>query len=324
MREGTTVKRRSFSMLVVLLAAGLSLAAVGQTAVSVFDIEPGVARLGAGGAGISVAAGAETLYYNPASLTKLPGISFSSFYASYLGLASYSAFSLTLRNFGIAALMFNSGGIQGYDAGGSQTTTLSYRNTGFVFGVGLDPSDLKFIPDLPFDMSVGARLKGLTTKVGDARGTGFTLDIGMRSEIPGLNLGPIAISDIAVGLTAVNLFGVLSYEAEQENFGMDLGLGASARFVNLVSAAIDLSLGGHGIHFGLEYSPASTLTLRLGLISKGGISVTAGVGVAVQGFMLDYAYVSHTLGGTHRVSLTIDFSSLDISALSRSLRRLLP
>ena len=52
--------------------------------------------------------------------------------------------------------------------------------------------------------------------------------------------------------------------------------------------------------------------------------MTAGVGVAVQGFMLDYAYVSHTLGGTHRVSLTIDFSSLDISALSRSLRRLLP
>ena len=34
--------------------------------------------------------------------------------------------------------------------------------------------------------------------------------------------------------------------------------------------------------------------------------------------------VSHTLGGSHRVSLTLDFSALDVRALSSSLRRLLP
>jgi len=318
------VKRTNCLILVALLAAGLAFAAAGQTAVSVFDIEPGVARLGAGGAGISVASGAETLYYNPASLTELPGISFSSFFASYMGMASYSAFSLTLRNFGIAALLFNAGGIQGYDAGGSQTDTLSYRNTGFVFGVGVEPSDLPFLPDLPFDMALGARIKGLSTSVGDAKGSGFTLDIGMRTTISDLNVGPISVSDVAFGFMASNLFGTLSYETEQENFGMDLALGASARIAQIVSTAIDLSLGGNGIHFGVEYSPVSTLALRLGLISKSGISVTAGVGIAVQGFMIDYAYASHTLGGTHRVSLTIDFSALDVSALSRSLRRLLP
>lgn len=324
MREGTIVKRRFYVVLVVLFAAGFSLAAGGQTAVSVFDIEPGVARLGAGGAGISVAAGAETVYYNPASLTEVPGISFSSFFASYMGVASYSAFSLTLRNFGVAALLFNAGGIQGYDAGGSRTDTLAYRNTGFILGAGISPSDLPFIPDLPFDVTVGMRIKGLSSNVGGTRGSGFTVDLGVRTRIPNITLGPVPISDVAFGLTAINLFGALSYETERENFGMDLALGASGQFANLVSAAIDMSLGGHGIHFGLEYWPVSTLALRLGLISKGGISVTAGVGVAVQGIMIDYAYVSHTLGGTHRVSLTVDFSALDVSALSRSLRRILP
>jgi len=324
MREGTIVKRRSYMILVVLLAAGLASAAGGQTAVSVFDIEPGVARLGAGGTGISVAAGAETLYYNPASLANLQGISFSSFFASYMGIASYSAFSLTLRNFGIAALLFNAGGIQGYDAGGGQTDTLAYRDTGFVFGAGLRPSDLPFLPTIPFDMSLGIRIKGVSTNIAGTKGFGFTLDIGMSTTLPDLTIGPVSISDVAFGLIAVNLFGALSYETEQENFGMDLSLGTSARFADIVSAALDLSLGGKGVHFGLEYSPVSTLAFRLGLIAKGGISMTAGIGVAVQGIMIDYAYVSHTLGGTHRISLTIDFSALDISALSRSFRRLLP
>lgn len=96
----------------------------GQTSVSVFDIEPGVALLGAGGAGTSVVHGAETLYYNPASLSELPGISFSSFYASYMGLANYSALALTFRNWGIGALLFDGGTITGYDGDGSQTKHL--------------------------------------------------------------------------------------------------------------------------------------------------------------------------------------------------------
>jgi hypothetical protein len=67
-----------------------------------------------------------------------------------------------------------------------------------------------------------------------------------------------------------------------------------------------------------------SLTLRLGLLSGGGLSVTAGLGVNVQGFLVDYAYVSHALGASHRVSLTLDFSGLNLGALGQSLRRFLP
>lgn len=322
MREGKTVKR-TIGWMVVALLIGAGLGASAQTPTTVLDIEPGVAQLGAGAAGLSIVGGAETLYYNPAALTQLPGISFSSFYASYFGLANYSAFALTFRNFGVAALLLNSGSIQGYDGDGTQTDAVGFGNTAFLFGAGLAPSDLPFLPDLPFDFSLGAKIKAITATVGDEGGSGFGVDLGMWASVPDMRFGSLAVSEIAFAVTAVNLFGTVSYDTVQESLLMDIKLGASALFVETVRTSLDLHLGG-SLHFGLAYSPASTFTLRLGLISKGALSVTAGLGVNVEGFLIDYAFVSHTLGASHRVSLTLDFSALDIGALSRSLSRLLP
>ena len=317
------MKRYKLLVLVAILGLGIGVLAVAQQSSTVFDIEPGVNMLGAGGAGISVANGAETLYYNPANLAALPGISFSSFYASYLGLANYSALSLTFRNWGLAALLLDSGGIEGYDVDGNATETLAYKNTGILFGVGIDPSIFPFIPDLSFDFSLGARIKYLSVQIAEETGTGFSFDLGFRTMLPDMSLGPISLTDMAFGATAVNLFGGVSYEVEQDNFLMDLKLGASARLAEAFLVALDLHLGG-SLQLGLVYSPVPTLDLRLGVISKGTVSLTAGVGVDVEGFLIDYAFASHRTGGTHRVSLTLDFSSLDIRAISSSLRRILP
>jgi len=317
------VKAMKIVVAMALLGAGLGLAAGAQQTQSVFDIEPGVGMLGAAAAGVSVASGAETLYYNPAGLSELPGISFSSFYASYLGQASYSAFALTFRNWGVAALLLGSTGIQGYDDEGNPTELLAYRNTGFLFGVGVDPSDLRFLPDFALDMSLGARIKVMTARVGEEAGNGFSLDLGFRMGLPDLHLGGLSIGEVALGVAAVNLFGGLSYETGTDDYLMDIQVGASALFAEQLRAALDVHLAG-SIHFGLIYEPLPTFALRVGLISRGGVSLTAGLGIDVEGFLLDYAYVTNQVGGTHRVSLTLDFSNLDITALSRSFRRLLP
>jgi len=318
------VKRLKGRILVAVLCLGIAVPVAAQHASTVFDIEPGVSMLGAGAAGISVANGAETLYYNPATLAALPGISFSSFYASYLGLANYSALSLTFRNWGLAALLLDSGGIDGYDAEGNPTDALAYRNTGILFGVGFDPSSLPFIPDLAFDFSLGARLKYLSAQIAEETGNGFSMDLGFRTTIPDLRLGPMSVTDAALGITAVNLFGGINYDSgEQDAFLMDLKLGASACLAESFLLAFDLHLGGSA-QLGVVYSPVPTFDIRLGVISTGTVSITAGLGVNVEGFLIDYAFVSHKTGGTHRVSLTLDFSSLDIASLSSSLRRILP
>ncbi len=317
------MKRTKIVVMVALLSVGLGLAGGAQQAQTVFEIEPGVGMLGAAAAGLSIVSGAETLYYNPASLSELSGISFSSFYASYLGQASYSALALTFRNWGVAALLLGSTGIQGYDDDGNPTDTLAYRNTGFLFGVGLDPSDLPFLPSFAIDMSLGARIKILRVRLGEATGSGFSFDLGFRTAFPDMHFGGFGVSDVALGVTAVNLFGGVAYDTADDSFLMDIQIGVSALFAEMVRAAFDVHLSG-AVHFGVIYEPMPTFALRFGVISRDGVSVTAGLGINVEGFLLDYAYVTHTLGGTHRVSLTLDFSSLDVSALSRSLRRLLP
>ena len=317
------MKQIKYLILVAILGLGIGMPALAQQASTIFDIQHGVNMLGAGAAGLSVANGAETLYYNPASLAALPGISFSSFYASHMGLANYSALSLTFRNWGLAALLLDSGGIDGYDANGTPTGDIAYKNTGILFGAGVDPSSFSFIPNLPFDFALGARIKYLNVQIGDESGSGFAFDLGFRTTMPDLNLGPLSVTDMAIGVTAVNLFGGINYDVEQDSFQMDVKLGASARMAKVFFVALDLHLGGSA-HLGVVYSPVPSLDLRVGIISGGTTSFTAGVGVNVDGFLIDYAFMSHKLGGTHRVSLTLDFANLDVGGISRSLRNILP
>jgi hypothetical protein len=318
------MKRNLIVLGVALLVAGLGLGASAENAVSVLDIAPGVGQLGAGGAGIAVVRGAETLYYNPAGLAGLPGISFSSFYASQMGVASYSAFSLALRGFAVAAELYSSGSIDGYDAAGNLIPgELGYSSSAYMFGFGVDPSMFSFLPKLPFSFSVGGVLKVVSTKIADVAGSGFAFDLAFRMDIPPMSLGPLAVTDAAFGVTLANLFGGLSYDATQDSLPMDIGLGLSARLLGVVLIAADVHLAG-SLGVGVTYEPVPTLALRLGILSKGETSITAGVGLNVAGFLIDYAFVSHSVGATHRIGLTLDFSALDIGALGGMLRRILP
>ncbi len=316
--------KRTYTFLgVALLVAGLGLGAACEEAVSVLDIAPGVGQLGAGGAGIAVVRGAETLYYNPAGLVGLPGISFSSFYASQMGVANYSAFCLALRGFAVAAELYSSGSIPGYDAEGNPTGELGYSSTAYMFGFGLEPSMFPFLPKLPLSFSIGGMLKGVSTKIADVKGSGFAFDLAFRTTFPSMSLGPVAVADAAFGVTLSNLFGGISYDATQDSLPMDIGLGLSARLLGVVLVAADVHLGG-SVGIGITYEPVPSLALRLGILSRGEMSITAGVGLNVLGFLIDYAFVSHTVGPTHRIGLTLDFSALDIGALGSSLRRILP
>jgi len=306
-----------------ILLLGIAVTASGQQASTVLDVLPGVQLLGAGGAGQSISSGAETLYHNPANLSQLPGISFSSFYASHMALANYSAASLTVRNWGLALLTLGSSGIDGYDADGLPTGAIAYRNTGVLLGVGFDASSIPLLPRLPVDLAVGARFKYVSSRIAEERGSGSSLDVGLQVGLGGLQVGPIALSDTGVGLTAVNLLGGVSYDAEQDPFMTELQIGFSTWVARMARVAVDLHTSGSS-HLGVTYAAAPTLDHRLGLISRDGIRFTFGVGINLEGVLIDYAFLSHSVGSTHRVALTLDFSRIDVAALRNMFRRILP
>lgn|GEM_PF-441594 len=316
-------------LIVTLLVVGLSSAsAIGQTAISVFDIEPGVRALGIGGAAGALADGPETLYYNAAGLAELTGIGFTSSYTFHLGVAGYSALAVASRYWGVGLLTLNSGNIPGYDADGNSTDNLTYGNSAVLLGFGIDPQQLPFIPTLPIDFRAGGRLKYLSVRNGNTNGSGFALDLAYRMDFPAMRVGPIAFSDIALGATATNVIGRVTYDGYRESFRMDLRVGGSARVARLVLLCADLELGG-SFHVGTEYWPTEALALRAGVLTEpGATSLTIGLGFRVEGFVIDYAFISHpTLSGSHRLSLTIDFSTFDLGVFGRlanSFRRMLP
>ncbi len=311
-------------ILFMMILLGLGLEAAGAGAVSVLDLDPGVRAIGMGGAGLARVDGAETLYNNPAGLTELAGIGLGSFYATQMGLVSYGAVDITFPSWGLAFISLNAGDIQGYDASGSQTSVLSYQDTAVLFGFGVSPKILPFIPQLPIDFSLGGRLKYLSVSNGDAKGSGFSFDLAFLTRLPDRRLGPVSLSDTAFGVSMTNMFGSLNYDGHSDSFRMAIRVGGATKIANLVTTALDLDLSG-SIHLGFEYTPVPTFALRAGVFNRpGGMAITLGLGVDVQGFIIDYAYVTGDLGGTHRVSLSIDFSGIDLSAFSRIFRRILP
>jgi len=320
------VNRSFLLLIVVLLVVGLGgVSAAGQAAISVLDIEPGVRALGIGGAAVALADGPETLFYNAAGLAELSGIGFTSSYTSHLGVAGYSALGLAARNWGVGLLMLNSGNIPGYDADGDPADNLSYGNSAVLLGFGVDPRQLPFIPKLPIDFRAGGCFKYLSVANGPTTGSGFALDLAYHMDFPDIRLGPIALGDLGLGVTATNVLGGLSYDGHNESFPMGLRLGGAARILGMVLLTTDIELAG-GFHLGAEYRPIEPVAVRAGMLTEGGVtSLTFGLGYFIEGFIIDYAYVSHPfLRGSHRLSLTIDFSGLNLGALASTLRRLLP
>jgi hypothetical protein len=309
---------------VVLLGVGLC--GVGRDlALSVNEVDPGVRGVGLGGAGVACADGVEALYYNASRLAGLGAASFQSFYASHLGAADYIALGVTFPSWGVGYLNLSSGDVAGYDAGGNPTEELRYRSSAFVVGFGASPQTLAFLPRLPFDWSIGTRVKIVSSALATESGTGIAFDLAGSILLGSMNLGPVTLSDFAVGFNASNLLGTIRYDNRTETLITDARLGVATIIAGQVLVAFDYELSGR-IHLGLEYRPVPTLAVRVGLLQqRPGILLSLGLGLDLEGFGLDYAYLSSVnLSGSHRLALSIDFGTIDLGSLTNALRRILP
>jgi len=318
------VKRYGALLIAALLGVGLC--GLGQDrALSVTEIDPGVRGVGLGGAGVASSVGVEALYYNAARLADSGSASFQSFYALHLGAANYMALGVTFPSWGLAFLNLSSSDIAGYDAGGNPTETLRYRSTAILAGFGASPRTLSFLPRLPFDWAIGTRLKFLSTAVADARGYGITFDASGFVGLNSLNVAGVTIDDLSIGFLVNNVIGSLRYDNTSDNLLTDARLGMSAVIAGQVLVAIDYEISGR-FHLGAEYRPVPTFALRAGILQQNpGTSLTLGIGLDLEGFGIDYAFLGSTgLSGSHRVALSIDFASIDFGSLMSMLRRILP
>ena len=167
--------------------------------------------------------------------------------------------------------------------------------------------------------AVGGNLKLLNQAIFENTGRGFGVDIGVIVEpYQGLRLGALLLDATGTQVTWDTLDEPTFTRGRRLRFGAAYHfsvprLGRGSLGADVETGQADLgegtaSAGGMLLRAGAEYWFFNTLALRGGWNGKG-LSVGAGLRVKVNtvAFFVDYAFNTHTLGGSQRISVSGEF-----------------
>lgn len=295
---------------IVLFSFAQSLFA--QTVTSTAGLVTPLSALGAsaradalGGALVGLADDPSAIFYNSAGLSQLKAASLSINHNSYLA----SSFEETLLfglptghlgGFGAALQYVSWGGLDERDVNGVSLGTFTDSDVAFSLGWGFP---------LARGFSLGAALHGIQQKVVDSLYTGLSGDLGMLwAPDPNLHLG-LAYTGLGTSVASFN-------PAQDLHGGISvfLPLGKDVNLLPLASGDWQPN-GVSRIQGGLEGAFARSYFLRVGYQGalannqiNGLTGFTAGAGLRLGQFQLDYAFVPYgDLGDTNRISVGYEF-----------------
>lgn len=271
--------------------------------VSLFDLGMGVRPAGMGEAFTGLADDENALFYNPAALALLEKFSANTLYESRFGTSDYATAALAGRRFGVGLLFFNFRTMTQRDAQDQEIGSFGYSNFALIGALGT-----RGLPMLGERLAVGVRLKFYRVNtLAEGSGTGLALDPSFLFTLG--DLGPAKELHLGAMIENILSLGVRYGNEHMERWRFGLRLGVSAAFFERFKAAVDLSPGG--LHLGGEV-PVRTnfgqLFFRVGALSRGGLSLSVGLGVKFRNFRVDYAYIAHPrLPDSQRLSLAFEF-----------------
>lgn len=276
-------------LLVLVLASSPARAQdpTGTASLTAFGL--GARPLGMAGAFTALSDDANALFYNPAGLARLQNRQLTSLYArQYGGLFDTFALGYAQPGFGGAFLTYSMGDIPYTD------------ETGFPSGSRFGVGEHLFLGSYarrvgPLDL--GASLKSYGQTLEAVSGSGFTLDLGI--------LWAPAGTPYQAGLAARNLLGQVIYSAGRPDaFDPVVVLGGAYR-IGPVVLALDKDQPGPW-RLGAEYRASDLVSLRVGIRSGESLTFTAGLGLSLDGYTVQYAYEQPpVLDPTHRISLGV-------------------
>ncbi len=255
----------------------------------------GARSLGMGKAFVSIADDATATYWNPAGLAGITRSELTALHSVLWGGTVYDFISYVQPTrgggtFGFSGTRLFLGGFEGRDA--QNRVTHEFEDIQSAYGVSYGQKILD-------TLSIGATLKKMSHTLDDHKSGSYIVDMGaLYSPVDNLSLGMNLQNLLAVtygtsdDLPIVARMG-LSYRLLRERLtlGMD------------VQSAIGWEMGTP-LHLGAEYWAANFLALRMGIDPQ---EFNMGFGLRYEDYGLDYAYASHELGGSHRISASITF-----------------
>ncbi len=283
----------------------------------------GARALGMGGAHVAVGTDITAGYWNPAGLiglrfpqlmlmhsSRFNGIVKYDYAAVGLPSGRYQTFAISLTRLGVDDIPIT--------ALTDPSLPLSETNQPYVKALANDAEYalyLSYARLLVGKLSYGVNVKLLHKGVGSNSAYGLGFDVGIlinpwKKLLAGVNLQDVTTTILAWDtrhheLISPTLKLGCAYPFEFALFGSKImpAFDVDLRFENRRSAA-QMNLGpvSFDTHLGLEYALFRIISLRVGTDTG---HFTAGTGIRLPQLQLDYAFMSHDLGATHRLSLRV-------------------
>jgi hypothetical protein len=168
---------------------------------------------------------------------------------------------------------------------------------------------------VPVDLYFGGNIKYIKRQILDNLGNGAGFDLAFMSDTKFSELVDVSwLGDVNFGVNLQNIGGTtITWDTESQNqdeilFNTKLGLSLHQPIdiyhLNLILAYDHDYVYEGEDHYGMELQYKRLLSIRAGYYSS---EYATGLSIQVYDFMLDYAFVTNTLGNTNRVGLRFRF-----------------
>ena len=271
----------------------------GTSVMPVLSVDQGPRLAAMGGAGIAAVDDASAIYWNPAGLSRAQGncyaLSHQQWFAGITDEVLHAALPSGPGVLGLGLMYSGEPGIESWDINNMPGDTFRTWDGVLSAGYGLV---------FARNYHIGAALKGFYQDLYSSSGYGGAVDIGFSYQ---------PLPSVSIGAVGRNI-GVAQYGSGTEQMPIEAGIGGSFQFgpVNAVVDAVLPMDNALALHVGAEYVPIHELAIRLGYETGPGdlgtlglaSGLTAGLGVDVGAFSLDYAVTPYgKLGIAHRIGL---------------------
>ena len=264
----------------------------------------GARPIGMGGAYTALSNDANSMYWNPAGLTRFEGTQLSLMHNRWIQDINYEFIGIAYAEEGVAAFAV---GLSFLWMGDIPVTTFSDRLG--ASGNTFTANDLSFVfsysHQVTYYVSVGGTIKRIRSEIDDISATATAFDLGVMVTTP--------IEGATLGATIQNAGTKLKFVGEGDRLPLTYKVGAAYTYRKMMTLSVDIGKSIDNavrVNAGGEFVLLNTLALRGGYNSANELDrgLTGGAGVKVRYISFDYAYVPYgILGNTHRVSATFSF-----------------
>ena len=293
--------------LLVCLTPGISNAGSGQTGLAFLKLDVGARSAGLGGAYTAVVSDATALYWNPARMTTVVGTDVSIIHTQWFQGISHEFIGAVASNgtsaVGLGFMLMTVDGIERR----TDIPTARPLSTFNAYDVMLSGSYARHVTET---ISAGITIKGIAEKILFDTASGLAVDLGVQYRT--------VYEGLTIGGSIRNIGPKLSFIREQFDLPREIRIGAA--FIPTYAALqrrvlLSADIGKYRdestrLNLGAEYTYQGRFSTSLGYRTRQDeAGVSAGLGVRLQRYRLDYAFVPFGagLGNTHRFALGLRF-----------------